>query len=219
METQTDHEEGFRRQRRNLLAISMFIIIYRAIGLNFENLNFLGNQVKLNNSSFVSLFIFIIFLYYAWRYTSYLNGLRSNTGIRYFKSDYYLALEYILDDILAKKLAEIPNEENKPKSVKSLRFADSQSIHSVKSFFAKSPLILTLTPIDGPKSREERSGGALNPFTLSLAKVKALIKIAVDHHGFSEYVFPYLLSYLAVLELFHMGPVIPLSKFVLSLVY
>lgn len=73
--------EGFIRQRRNLMIMSIVMFFAQYVGLEFKQINFLGNQAEITDSSSVIVFLWFLLWYWLVRYGEYLHEL-GNLGIR-----------------------------------------------------------------------------------------------------------------------------------------
>ncbi len=63
--------QGFLRQRRNFILISLVIALIETIDLDFTQINILGNTSTIGRPEFVSYWLWAIFVYFTWRYFSY----------------------------------------------------------------------------------------------------------------------------------------------------
>lgn len=64
--------EAFDRQRRNLIVISIAIIIYIAAGGDIQNSSILGSTITITDKGIIKWFTFIAYLYSFWRFRVYL---------------------------------------------------------------------------------------------------------------------------------------------------
>lgn len=69
MDTETG--QGFIRQRRNLISISIILFLYQVLGVEFKTFNIFGTTGTIQNSSYVALILWIICLYFLLRYYQY----------------------------------------------------------------------------------------------------------------------------------------------------
>ncbi|MBO6950059.1 MAG: hypothetical protein JJ855_18930 [Rhodospirillales bacterium] len=65
---QSDKRDFFRRQRRNLIGVSIVTAFYEAADLKFPEINLLGNRIEIDNPEIVTTAITITFIYFLWRY-------------------------------------------------------------------------------------------------------------------------------------------------------
>jgi len=70
-----DIKQGFIRQRRNMLVVTVAIFLSYWWGIEFKTLNFLGNEIDLKQGNNVYSFLWILLLYWSWRYRNYMREL------------------------------------------------------------------------------------------------------------------------------------------------
>lgn len=81
-------EDGaFTRQRRNLMAISLILLIAESIGIRIETINIFGNIADLDNPSTILYFTWIAWGYFLLRYYQHYSDLRITEKIRTAYSD------------------------------------------------------------------------------------------------------------------------------------
>ncbi|OOZ74120.1 hypothetical protein BOW50_12525, partial [Solemya velum gill symbiont] len=85
MATSESNEAAFLRQRRNLLAFSIGILIFVLAGGDLQKASILGGSIKIDHPSVVYAFIIIGFIYTWWRYWLFAPAFMDT-----LKSDYYL---------------------------------------------------------------------------------------------------------------------------------
>lgn len=87
MSADSDHvREGFTRQRRNLVIMSLVVLCFELLGVQFHTLNLLGNKIIIHNQHLVHLALWILLYYYLWRYFTYFNDLGDKGIINSFYS-------------------------------------------------------------------------------------------------------------------------------------
>lgn len=75
-ESGVDGADHFVKQRRNIVIISLILIFYHVAGLNFKELNILGNKVTIVHPEIVSICLGLFFIYFLWRYFTACNSIR-----------------------------------------------------------------------------------------------------------------------------------------------
>ncbi len=63
-ESGIDNREHFVKQRRSFVLMSAFIILLAYLGLDFEKINFLGNEMDISHPERVSLVLLFLWLYF-----------------------------------------------------------------------------------------------------------------------------------------------------------
>jgi len=66
---------GFIRQRRNLIVISLCLLVYDSFGLDLEKVNIFGNELNVQNHDLLPTALWIIYAYFFIRYYQYFNDL------------------------------------------------------------------------------------------------------------------------------------------------
>lgn len=81
--TATDQHlrEGFGRQRRSLLVVSLALLAFQQVGATLHELNILGNRIDLSTPLPVTLPLWVAWAYFLIRYYQYFRDL-GDTGLR-----------------------------------------------------------------------------------------------------------------------------------------
>lgn len=61
----------FSRQRRNLILISIILVLVETTNVNFKQLNLIGNIIEIGNPEAVIRWLWVAFTYLLWRYYIY----------------------------------------------------------------------------------------------------------------------------------------------------
>lgn len=93
--------EGFKRQRRNLIAGSLVLLFYEAAELHFPSFNLLGNTITLQNPAAVRIALWVAYLYWVIRYSGHFNAI----GVKGIVQNYRSRLNVGLSQA-AKKIIE-----------------------------------------------------------------------------------------------------------------
>lgn len=80
--------EAFDRQRRNLIVISLAIIIYIAAGGDIQKGSILGGTFSIEHKNVILWFGFVAYLYSLWRYWVYLPNIENELKNDFRKSQY-----------------------------------------------------------------------------------------------------------------------------------
>lgn len=157
-------DEGILRQRRNLVTISIIIIIFYIAGGSFKSI--LGVSIK--NPEYIEYFLSIAFMYLLWRYWLYSKGEIS-----------YLLLQCVSS----------PDGEEKVKDVNRLV---SVSI-SLKQIENKTNLFIEHTHHRGGEKRLTIRHAVPNE-TPWIIFFKSFVKLALTGKQFSDYALPYIIA-------------------------
>jgi len=71
----SDIAEGFVRQRRNLIVMSVVVFFAQYVGLDFKTISFLGNTADITDTGSVMSFLWILLVYWLARYIGYFYDL------------------------------------------------------------------------------------------------------------------------------------------------
>lgn len=73
--------DALLRQRRNVIAISVFIPVYLFSGMNLYQVSFFGNVVLIDNPSSIFVILTVLYLYFLLRYSQFYREDYVATGI------------------------------------------------------------------------------------------------------------------------------------------
>ena len=71
--TDMNMSEGILRQRRNLILTSLTILLFFLGEMTVDQINVLGTIVNIKSQSGVEIVLFILLIYFTWRYIQYYN--------------------------------------------------------------------------------------------------------------------------------------------------
>lgn len=200
MDNETAKNDHFIRQRRNLILISVFIIFMQVVGLEVDKISFLGNSAEITNSDKFPFMVFTIFIYFLWRYYT---ACREVTGWRQFKFD----ISSRATNLCVKNVDKAINRKKR-----SYIMELSAQAHDRDRLF---PVILVKVVKRGARKLYKETG-KINALKWQNTRIKIKwhhcfnvlysgVDVILTTSKFSEYVLPYLLSVLAVLEFFDVG--------------
>ncbi len=184
--TARDH---FIRQRRNLVLMSLFVIFYRIGELEIDQINFLGNETTIGNPAVVTFSLGVFFTYFLWRYYT---ACREVAGVtNFFKVIQDKA--YLIDYGHARKVV---------KKLDNLRTGPSHK--GPKQL--RNSFIYEISEKDVNGINHHVRG----EFTTSLSHsvesyIRGFFFAICNTSAFSEYVLPYLLGMLAIMEFLGIG--------------
>ena len=184
-----DDEAGFGRQRRNLFAISLFIIFYKTAGLKINEINFLGNTTTIENPSVVSFSLIIFFIYFLWRYYS---ACREVGGISLFFGAIQSRTEKKAELYVRKKYHQMygsqPRRVDLIERGKNLIFQAIGDRYNDKSrMYDTAELSISLR------------------YRTYFLKCLSIFPTIVNTSKFSEYILPYIIALFALLEFLGVG--------------
>ena len=180
-----DELSHFIRQRRNLVLISLFIIFYKVGNLELTTVNFLGNQTKIGNPEVITFCLSVFFSYFLWRYYT---ACREIGGISRFlmrctdwaenkARDYIQRKEFGKKKVYSNQIQLIGRE----KGARIYRVFDNKS-----------------EPLNQGREVKTR-------YYYSLMKTISVIPTIFKTSTFSEYILPYVIAAIAIIEFAGLG--------------
>lgn len=106
-------QEHFIKQRRNLVLISVFLILINLGGVEFNNLSILGNTATVKNPNLFYYMILISSLYLLWRYNTAFNLVDGNNKLKELQDNYFeMKKEAEYKNKIIKELQDENRDEN-----------------------------------------------------------------------------------------------------------
>jgi hypothetical protein len=188
--------EGFKRQRRNLMIVSVVLLFAQTSGITINKLNVFGNELEIPNPIVINRWLWVLWGYWLWRYYNFYHDM----GGKGFARERHKVLNDLVPKYFFRKLLRntiplaYPNREGakfygvdiygyRPFSydlLVKIQFADD-SIEGFKDVIS----------LRNPEDR----------VPLILMNVRALVHIVLHTHLFSEYILPYILAALPLIYL------------------
>ena len=134
-------DDAFIRQRRNLVVTSTFIAMYSIAELKINKLNFIFASGDINNPSSLHWFVFLICLYFLYRYHAITPRRLWQTFSQNIKTAFF---RYLLDVGATYVRVEYQEIQNKSCSVeKNADLSDEKHLNEIeKKFLGKDVLIV-----------------------------------------------------------------------------
>ncbi|WP_415903191.1 hypothetical protein ACMXYR_05225 [Neptuniibacter sp. QD29_5] len=73
--------DGFVRQRRNLMMMSVFVGLYQLAGIELKKINFFGNEIVFKNPELLSVFMWVLLVYWLIRFVQF-SGEMGDKGLK-----------------------------------------------------------------------------------------------------------------------------------------
>ncbi len=196
-----DMTTGLLRQRRNLISVSIIIILYYVGNIEISQLNFLGNRIKLGNPNVISYFLWLLFFYFFYRYWLY---FKEEPKDRY-DIDYGQLVDRLCTPIF-KRIATKQNNQNhdeeKLKEILKFRqfpLVKSGNYNKLSMLKAES---FGCNPASSSKENihsNETVSAIYYEFCFIPIKIYACLSMAFRDSRFSDYYLPFLIALIAVL--------------------
>ena len=195
MKTFPNLSEHFTKQRRNLILISLAILLSEYLGFKIEKINILGNQLEVENPQNLYKLFWLVWAYFLWRTSSYLCVL----GPLGFVDTFRDKMNALLPLIARNKILSDPSQFSVLTDEHNYKVEDGiYGINFQGNFNAKVGVrISNLTP---PKDTQNvHLDVPLNLLELFIPYTKYLFYIIFKSHYFTEYILPFLIALLPVL--------------------
>lgn len=180
-------KDHFIKQRRNLFAVSLFVIFYKSADFIIKEINIIGNRAEIGNPDIISISLTIAFLYFLWRYYT---ACREVSGIQQFITACAGWAE-------AKCKKRVFNKyiKNKARQYTGVDLIERKNL--TLTFIIRG----TYDPSNDTVEEEKVHIKWLYRLYLPLS----IIPITLQTSNFTEYVLPYILAFLAILEFTEFG--------------
>ena len=194
----------FKRQRRNLIIISLVVLFAELSGIEVKKVNVFGNEVLVDNPELVNLTIWIALFYWFLRYYVYFRSINDKG----FITQFWIRMDKYVTKVGIKKMFRDPEWKNKITTEQKKRIKSSISeIHSIfgRSFGEGYRLGLeTFTKTDGSDSllapgATIKISMEVSGIELVFPAIKATINVFINTPVFTEYILPFVIFSLPVI--------------------
>lgn len=192
--------DGFVRQRRNLMMMSVALFLVETAGVKFSELNLLGSKLFIENPDVINKGLWIAFIYWVYRYYVYFHdigpkGFMDQYSARMLNYVYAIALKQLKRDSV--KMEPLVKEGRTK-----LRLGHDHTYYrrSLWSYEIKLAVIASLAKRDddNPKSLDFDHYVVRAPISLAIAHTRAWMYVLTRTHLFSEYLLPFVVALLPV---------------------
>lgn len=192
--------EGFVRQRRALLTVSLVVFFYYSAGIEVESINIFGSTLHVTRPFNVPAVLWVAWAYFLIRYYQYFRDL-ADKG---FTSAYYGKLYVLARSVARNKFKQnfVPDKEHAGAEV-DFTFGDIEVYSAYPSVWE---LQLTVDVIyktheGGVESNRMTTKMHLSWRDLLVPMVRSLIHVVLHTRLVTEYALPFLIALLPVLLL------------------
>lgn len=210
--------EGFIRQRRNLMLMSVVVFFTQYVGLKFETLSVFGNTANIDQPEKVYVFLWILLGYWLLRYTQYLHEIGfphdwkdfldkrdkilKVISFRRMDAEKHEALQSHLDKLVEEtggRSEELPWANPTPhvSEVSNIRISHLSVARGKAGLFSLEVSCQYSYEWDGGRRLFNGLYDAKGTDVLA-SNVRAAIYVMVAKRFFTEYLLPYLLFVIAV---------------------
>lgn len=192
---------GFVSERRNLLVASFVLFFYQASGIVIEEINFFGNRAKVSDPYWVSLSLWIFWLYFLIRLYQYFRDI-PDKGI---KASYNQKIGKLIKNLAEERFARIfvPSESYK-RLKPQFNFGRSDVLFSSPSYWQLKMWATVHYQLETGSRAEEKAEKVLelNWKHLLLPNLMAFLHIALNTRLATEYMLPFVVALLPVAYFF-----------------
>lgn len=184
--------DGFIRQRKNLIAISLLLVFAETSGIEINKINLLGNEVSLKNSNIVYIVLWVALFYWFVRYYQYFRDLNDKG----FKTTFFERMDALVSKIAFKNLLNDPNFIKtipEPKQDEKKYGAFPRKYHICKSslehYEGDAEFLIGYDPNSGTVKREKVSVAFPQ---LIIPSIRSFSYVLIHTRLFTEYILPFL---------------------------
>lgn len=193
---QSDLYQGFIRQRRNLIIISLVLVFVQVSGLDFERISVLGAVAKLEHASAVDIALWIGWAYWLLRYGQFFHDLE-NRGIKsaYHEKLRELVPQAILKDLIKNNELDDFEPHIDPKTRRYEIFGLTRKSSSPYS----AGLTVQIVSADGNTRRQHAVGEhRITPDKVRLERALAALYVAFRTRMGTEFILPFVIAGLPI---------------------
>jgi len=177
-------EELFQKQRKITVAFSTFVILFNMAGSKLSKINFLGNEIILNNPNSIKVILLIAMTYFFIRYLQFMHGVKDK-GIS--DAFYKRAKEHIQPHLLNRIFKRAENDLLKEFGSRKEVVIDRYNVFNP-----------SVKPGTASISFYNKRGGTVHEFRnekilkeeLIIAFIRSSLYVIFRTHFFTEYAFP-----------------------------
>src|SRR3989344_6953987 len=194
--------EGFIRQRRNLMIISLVLLFAESAELTISKLNIFGNELLIVHPATITTALMIAYLYWLWRYSQFLHDL----GELHLVSSYRLRRHELIKRIGYKQLCSDiaimgPLYSQNIEIAKDPTLGSAQVIVPAPNRFGIRFTIYGRVPPNMGWTEVLKTDNypVDAPIAVFITYLRAWAYVVFRTHLFSEYVFPYFVAALPLI--------------------
>lgn len=181
--------DGFIRQRKNLIAVSLLLIFAETSGIEINKINLLGNEVSLKNPNIVYIILWMALFYWFARYYQYFRNLKDKG----FKTTFFESMDALVSKIAFKNLFNDPNfiKTIEQEGKKHRAFSRKYHIYkrSLKHYEGAAEFLIGHVPDSGISKREK----VIVEFPqLIIPLIRSFSHVLIHTRLFTEYISPFL---------------------------
>lgn len=174
--------EQFYKRRRDLMLLSIAILLIKIFAIKIEKLNFLGNVVEIGRSEFLPIILVIFLTYYVLRFFQYGNDIKDKGFLEQFnKAQMLYFKKYLLRCVKAGDTNDISNQT----ILISLKFKYMGSAVGEIGQFSH------MTPAEGWEHENSMPISVKNKYVLD---IQSWLHVCITTRLATDFILPYLLA-------------------------
>lgn len=196
-----EQDGGFVRQRRNLLIVSLVLLFSEISSLSIEKLNVLGNELSIGEPRAVSGALWILGVYWLWRFYTYSRPRVANaiSGTIYHRVEEIclptaIATVLRLHPHFRERFGELPDLEPKFEITNYTFYGQMRDYLDMEVEISKN----AGTPTRAISQSLGKTRLRITGSELASLRIRAWIHMIIHTQQFSDYLLPYVLFYLPV---------------------
>lgn len=191
--------EGFVRQRRNLIGMSVILVLYEKLEIVIDSISILGNTARINDPSRVTLLLWIAWGYFLIRYYQYFR----DTPDKGFSTSYHSRLHALARRVAQSKFRRefIPTEKfDDVKGPLDFRFGDITVWSAYPHYWDLEMNVDVSYRTETGVANHSLHGCKINLSwkDLAIPKVRSLLHVALNTRLVSEYLLPFFIAVVPV---------------------
>lgn len=194
--------EGFIRQRRNLMIISLVLLFAETAELTINKLNIFGNELLIAHPATITTALWIAYFYWLWRYSTYLHDLGDTQLIPTYRQRRFDLIKQI-----GYKQLRSDTTVMEPLIAKNIEIAKEPTLGEARvqelapnRFSLNFPIYGRVPPDEGWAEVHKIDRYPINaPIAVFLTHVRAWIYVIFRTRLFSEYALPYFVAALPLI--------------------
>jgi len=194
--------DTFRRQRRNVMLVSLILVFYQTSGVVFKEINIFGNKLELTDPSQISIVLWIVWAYFFWEYFIYYRTVRERfTNFFHDKMDSLIkkkGIELFKKEVIANDKFPVkpPYDFDKP-----ALSGISVTAREWRYYKINIPDITVKNEESGDEHRIRNHSVDIKVPRLFWPAIISFVSVVLTTRWFTEYYLPFFLAVLPILYL------------------
>src|SRR3990172_4553469 len=194
--------DGFVRQRRNLIGISVALFLYKKLGLVIDGINILGNTARIRDPSGVTLLLWLAWAYFFVRYYQYFRDLPDKGSSSAYHTHVHRLARHLAQEKITRSVRAREELAGKTPHVTFKKIDVYRAYTRPWEFSLWELEVEADVAYECEGGVEARSLGKqklnLSWREMAVPKVKAILHVGLNTHFVTEYYLPFLIALVPV---------------------